>query len=163
MLIRKIIQKKIGQTLIEILLVAGFLVMVVAAAYILSSQAIKSGSLVRQKEEATVLASDALEKITNIRDTNLKNGDDFAKDFPSPSGTSKVEYKDPAHPEEGFKLESAPSEVITLGSDSFRREIDINVDLTTRIIKVKVTVRYGKSYADQVILAKYLTDWKKQP
>jgi type II secretory pathway pseudopilin PulG len=65
-----------GQTLIEVVIATGIIVVVLVGCLSLAAMNIRVGTLTRQKNQAINLASQGMEGIRNIRDTYWLEGDD---------------------------------------------------------------------------------------
>ncbi|PIY85741.1 hypothetical protein COY76_00580, partial [bacterium CG_4_10_14_0_8_um_filter_33_57] len=87
-------KRNTGQSLIEVIIVVGIMTILYTSITNLNSYSIKIGTLNKQKIEAGGVAQQALERIRNIRDTNLKNGYDFDKDINTNTSNKIVSYKD---------------------------------------------------------------------
>jgi len=154
-------KRNTGQSLIEVIIVVGIMTILYTSITNLNSYSIKIGTLNKQKIEAGGVAQQALERIRNIRDTNLKNGYDFDKDINTNTSNKIVSYKDSSNLEKGFKLVPGNEEI--LGNfkrqTTFKRQITAE-KISNEEIKITATVKWAND-KKEIKISNYLTNWKQ--
>jgi len=148
-------KRNTGQSLIEVIIVVGIMTILYTSITNLNSYSIKIGTLNKQKIEAGGVAQQALERIRNIRDTNLKNGYDFDKDINTNTSNKIVSYKDSSNLKKGFKLVPGNEEIL----GNFKRQTTAE-KISDEEIKITVTVKWAND-KKEIKISNYLTNWKQ--
>jgi len=148
-------KRNTGQSLIEVIIVVGIMTILYTSITNLNSYSIKIGTLNKQKIEAGGVAQQALERIRNIRDTNLKNGYDFDKDINTNTSNKIVSYKDSSNLEKGFKLVPGNEEIL----GNFKRQTTAE-KISNEEIKITATVKWAND-KKEIKISNYLTNWKQ--
>lgn len=151
----KVCKNNKSLALIEVLLAVGALIIIVLAFVSFSKPAFLYSRTNLAKLQAREYVQDAMEKIRNIRDTNLKNGDDFnngiqqgdvmVTDCPPPSASGQA-----------FCIDH-DSSLETIGD--FHRYVKID-EVGNDTYKITVEVKWGDSFENSIKAVSYLTDWK---
>ncbi|PIW80748.1 hypothetical protein COX95_00015 [bacterium CG_4_10_14_0_2_um_filter_33_32] len=148
-------KRNTGQSLIEVIIVVGIMTILYTSITNLNSYSIKIGTLNKQKIEAGGVAQQALERIRNIRDTNLKNGYDFDKDINTNTSNKIVSYKDSSNLKKGFKLVPGNEEIL----GNFKRQTTAE-KISDEEIKITATVKWAND-KKEIKISNYLTNWKQ--
>ncbi|PIU76653.1 hypothetical protein COS74_02930 [bacterium CG06_land_8_20_14_3_00_33_50] len=148
-------KRNTGQSLIEVIIVVGIMTILYTSITNLNSYSIKIGTLNKQKIEAGGVAQQALERIRNIRDTNLKNGYDFDKDINTNTSNKIVSYKDSSNLKKGFKLVPGNEEIL----GNFKRQTTAE-KISNEEIKITATVKWAND-KKEIKISNYLTNWKQ--
>ena len=148
-------KRNTGQSLIEVIIVVGIMTILYTSITNLNSYSIKIGTLNKQKIEAGGVAQQALERIRNIRDTNLKNGYDFDKNINTNTSNKIVSYKDSSNLKKGFKLVPGNEEIL----GNFKRQTTAE-KISDEEIKITATVKWAND-KKEIKISNYLTNWKQ--
>jgi type II secretory pathway pseudopilin PulG len=170
----------LGQTLVEVIVAIGIIIIVLVAVFTLAGTTIRMGTISRQKLQAVNLAQEGIEAIRNIRDSNWiqiqkgksgvswDNGPDGNKDhiFNNQEGViynnteEKWEFNRDPNPKPDYfdanynRLPSSTNAVFTRIID-----IDDNPDPGKEKKRITVTVSWARGSQD-IVLKEDITNWQ---
>lgn len=150
--------QKSGQTLVEALVALGILATIFTVAFSLINLSSKATRASKKKMMAISYAQDALEKIRNIRDTNLANNVDFGEGIAAAGETRVVKIEDSTDPYQNFALTTPLITDSTYQEkEGFSRFTNVTRSLSDEIF-VEVQVSWEPDAKFKV--SEILTNWK---